>query len=48
MDTDRIKIGTFAKLGQVTVKTLRYYDRLGLLVPDTVDPMTGYRYYSPG
>lgn len=25
---------------------LRHYDELGLLVPETTDPFTGYRYYS--
>ena len=25
---------------------LRYYDEMGLLVPETIDPFTGYRYYS--
>ena len=40
------KIGDFSKLSQLTVKTLRYYDDLGLLKPVSVDPFTGYRYYS--
>ncbi len=40
------KIGDFSKLGQVSVKTLRYYDELGLLKPVEVDRFTGYRYYS--
>lgn len=40
------KIGDFSKLAQVPVKTLRYYDELGLLRPLNVDPFTGYRYYS--
>ncbi len=40
------KIGDFSKLSQVTVKTLRYYDELGLLKPVEVDRFTGYRYYS--
>ena len=31
---------------QVTIKTLRHYERLGLLVPYEVDEWTGYRYYS--
>ena len=31
---------------QVTVKTLRYYELRGLLLPDEVDKWTGYRYYS--
>lgn len=41
-----IKIGEFARLAQVSVVTLRHYDELGLLTPSTVDPSTGYRYYS--
>jgi DNA-binding transcriptional MerR regulator len=42
------KIGEFSKLGQVPVKTLRYYDEIGLLTPAEVDRWTGYRYYSAG
>ncbi|MFQ6059022.1 MAG: MerR family DNA-binding transcriptional regulator, partial [Anaerolineae bacterium] len=30
------KIGEFSKLSQVTVKTLRYYDEIGLLKPAKV------------
>ncbi len=30
----------------MSVKTLRYYDGIGLLIPDRVDCFTGYRYYS--
>jgi DNA-binding transcriptional MerR regulator len=41
-----LKIGEFAWLSQVTVETLRHYDRLGLLKPVRLDPFTGYRYYS--
>jgi DNA-binding transcriptional MerR regulator len=40
-------IGTVARLGQVSVRTLRHYDDLGLLEPAHVDPATGYRYYTP-
>jgi len=39
------KIGDFARRCEVTIKTLRYYDELGLLVPDHIDPSSGYRYY---
>ncbi|MEJ3746186.1 MerR family transcriptional regulator [Actinomycetes bacterium KLBMP 9797] len=38
-------IGDFATLGRVSVRMLRHYDALGLLVPATVDPRTGYRFY---
>jgi DNA-binding transcriptional MerR regulator len=41
-----IKIGDFARLSQVSVVTLRYYDEMDLLKPIRVDDFTGYRYYS--
>lgn len=40
-------IGLVARLAQVSVRTLRHYDNLGLLKPSHVDPFTGYRYYTP-
>lgn len=40
------KIGELSRLCRLTVKTLRYYDRIGLLIPDKIDSFTGYRYYS--
>ena len=40
-------IGTVARLAQVSVRTLRYYDELGLLRPRWIDPDTGYRWYAP-
>ncbi|MDX1992064.1 MAG: MerR family transcriptional regulator [bacterium] len=40
------KIGVFAFLSRVPVKTLRYYDEIGLLKPAEIDPFTGYRYYT--
>jgi effector-binding domain-containing protein len=41
-----IRIGEFSKLSQVSIKTLRYYDEMGLFKPSNVDRFTGYRYYS--
>jgi DNA-binding transcriptional MerR regulator len=41
-----LKIGDFSRLARVTIKTLRYYDELGLLKPVRIDSITGYRYYS--
>ncbi|MEO5887311.1 MAG: MerR family transcriptional regulator [Anaerolineales bacterium] len=41
-----IKIGDFARLSQVSVVTLRYYDETDLLKPVKVDTFTGYRFYS--
>lgn len=40
-----LKIGEFATLADMSIKTLRYYDDIGLLKPVMVDPDTGYRYY---
>jgi DNA-binding transcriptional MerR regulator len=40
-------IGTVARLAQVSVRTLRHYDDLGLLRPAWVNSATGYRYYTP-
>ena len=39
-------IGEFARLGAVSIRTLRHYDEIGLLAPADVDPVTGYRSYS--
>lgn len=38
-------IGEFSTLCMVTTKTLRHYDKLGLLVPAFTSDETGYRYY---
>ena len=43
----KYKIGEFSRLGRVTVRTLRHYEKIGLLKPGIVDRWTGYRYYSP-
>jgi DNA-binding transcriptional MerR regulator len=40
-----MNIGDFARLGGISVRMLRHYDALGLLVPASVDPYTGYRRY---
>lgn len=40
-----LKIGEFSKLSMLTVKTLRFYEKEGLLAPCSVDKWTGYRYY---
>jgi len=41
-----LKIGDFAKVSRVSVKTLRYYDEIGLLRPSQIDRFTGYSYYT--
>lgn len=40
------KIGDFSDKCGVSVKTLRYYDEIGLFKPIEIDLFTGYRYYS--
>ena len=40
------RIGEFSKLGKTTVKTLRYYDEIGLLKPQEIDEFTKYRFYT--
>ena len=39
------KIGEFSKLTNLSIRTLRYYNDIGLLIPEEVDVYTGYRYY---
>ncbi len=39
------RIGEFSKLVSLSVKTLRYYQEIGLLEPVSIDEETGYRYY---
>lgn len=39
-------IGIFSKINKITTKTLRHYDEIGLLKPEYVDDLTGYRYYT--
>jgi len=41
-----LRIGVFSRASSLSVKTLRAYHDGGLLVPDSVDPTTGYRSYS--
>ena len=43
-----LTIGEFAAATWLSPKALRLYDRNGLLCPDSVDPVNGYRKYSPG
>ena len=45
MEGVMLKIGEFARLSQVSMKTLRHYDTLGLLRPRHIDPENGYRMY---
>lgn len=40
------RIGDVARLFHLSVSSLRHYEDEGLLVPEKIDPDTGYRYYS--
>ena len=40
------RIGEFSYLCECTIKTLRHYDKIGILKPKETDNFTGYRYYS--
>jgi DNA-binding transcriptional MerR regulator len=41
-----LSIGEFARLTRLSVRTLRRYHEGGLLEPASVDPASGYRYYT--
>ena len=41
-----IKIGDFSKLSRISIRMLRHYNEIGLLIPVSIDDFTGYRYYS--
>ena len=41
----KMHIKEFAKLCGVSVRTLHYYDEIGLLKPSETDKFTGYRFY---
>lgn len=41
----KLTISETAKLAGISVRTLHYYDEIGLLNPDYVDEQNGYRYY---
>ncbi len=41
----KLTVKKFADMCGVSVRTLHYYDEIGLLTPDLVDSENGYRYY---
>lgn len=45
-DHVQLMIGKVANLYDITVQTLRHYDKIGLFRPEVINPETGYRYYS--
>lgn len=46
LDKKYFSIGEVSKLKKVTIKALRYYHEIGLLVPSYIDETNGYRYYT--
>ena len=42
---EEVSIGEFARRSRLSIKALRLYDELGVLVPARVDGASGYRYY---
>ena len=45
--TTRLSIGDFSRMTHLSIKALRHYHEVGLLVPAEVDSSSGYRYYAP-
>lgn len=45
MPNDLLKIGQMAKMYGISMGTLRYYEKEGLIQPEYIDAHTGYRYY---
>lgn len=43
--TKLFQIGEISKLFNISVSTLRHYEKIGLLAPEYTDPESGYRYY---
>ncbi|MEM1506241.1 helix-turn-helix domain-containing protein [Domibacillus sp. 8LH] len=41
-----LSIGEMAKLNNISIQTLRYYDKIDLFKPEYIDPDNQYRYYS--
>ena len=46
MNKEFLSIGEMAKLKGIGIKALRYYEKIGLLLPAYVNEQTGYRYYT--
>ena len=44
----RLAIGDFSRMTHLSVKALRHYHDVGVLVPAEIDPGSGYRFYVPG
>jgi DNA-binding transcriptional MerR regulator len=45
--SETMLIGDFARLGNVSLRALRFYGQAGLLLPAHIDSENGYRHYDP-
>ncbi|MEG1338543.1 flavocytochrome c [Cetobacterium sp.] len=45
MKKEFLSIGELSKKSSLSEKTIRYYSDINLIVPDYINPKTGYRYY---
>lgn len=46
MSSEEFTISEFAKLRNININSLRYYEKIGLLKPVRIDSKTHYRYYT--
>ncbi|SHI34654.1 DNA-binding transcriptional regulator, MerR family [Dethiosulfatibacter aminovorans DSM 17477] len=46
MNKDYYKIGEVSKKCSIPIKTLRYYDEIGLIKPEYIEEQNNYRYYT--
>ncbi|MFP1647257.1 MerR family transcriptional regulator [Enterococcus mundtii] len=44
--SELLTIGELAKITGVNIKSIRYYEQIGVLLPVYINPSSGYRYYS--
>ncbi|MFD1066530.1 MerR family DNA-binding transcriptional regulator [Oceanobacillus locisalsi] len=45
MHKNLYSIGETAKLNNISIQSLRYYDKIDLFTPAFIDPESNYRYY---
>lgn len=41
-----LTVGELSKIGNISPRVLRHYDKIGLLKPEKINQRTGYRYYA--
>lgn len=44
-EKDLFSIGDISKICNISISTLRYYDEIGVIKPEKINEITGYRYY---